>query len=66
MDGNVKQYHYALDIQLLSRRGLNIIIVVDREVGAPGHGKYVVGGLNNRYKLMLRLEMEKLLNLELI
>ena len=35
-------------------------------VGAPGHGKYVVDGLNYRDKQMIRLEMENILNSELI
>ena len=43
-----------------------IFIIVDRALGAPGHGKYVVDGLNDRDKRMLKLAMAKLLNLELI
>ena len=35
-------------------------------MGQPGHGKYVVGGINDGYKLMPKLAMEKLLNPGLI
>ena len=43
-----------------------IFIFVYRVVGAPGHVKNVVDGLNTRNKLMLKLETEDLLNPELI
>ena len=41
-------------------------IVIDRVVGAPGHGKYVVDGLNAIEKWIFKLSMTKLLNPELI
>ena len=44
----------------------NFIIIIDREVGAPVHGKYCFGGLNAKYKRTLKLAMEKLVNPELI
>ena len=44
---------------------LYIFIIIDREVGAPGHVKYFYG-LNDRYKLILKLAVKKLLNPEII
>ena len=41
-----------------------IYIIIDREVRAPGHVKDAVGGINSRYKQMLKLEISKLLNIE--
>ena len=35
-------------------------------IGAYGHGKYVVGGMNARYKFMFKLLMEDLFNYEWI
>ena len=35
---------------------------MDISVGAPGHGKFIVDGMNSRYKQMLKLSMEKLSN----
>ena len=42
------------------------IIIIDRAVGAPGHGKNAVEGMNARDKQKIKLEMAKLINLELI
>ena len=33
---------------------LKLKIIIDRAIGAPDHGKDVVGGLNARYKSYLR------------
>ena len=43
-----------------------MLIIIDIEVGSTGHVKCFVGGLNYIYKWMLKLEMERLLNPELI
>ena len=40
--------------------------MIDRVVGAPGHRKYIVGGINSRDKRMLQLAMAKLLNTKII
>ena len=37
-------------------------MIMDISAGAPGHGKYIVDGMNSRYKQMLKLSMEKLSN----
>ena len=66
MDGFTNQYQCAPDIYLLSCIALEFYIIIYREVGEPGHRKYFVDGLNDRYKLMLRLEMAALLNPESI
>ena len=42
------------------------VISIDRLVGVPVNGKYVVDGLNDRNKQIIKLEMTKLLNPELI
>ena len=41
-------------------------IIVDRAVGAPGHGKYVVDVMNARHKQMIKSTIEELWNPELI
>ena len=41
-------------------------IIINREVGAPGHGKYVVDGLNSRDKRVFKLAMANILNPRLI
>ena len=41
-------------------------MIIDRAVRAPGNGKYLVDGMNDRDKWMLKLEMVKLLNPKLI
>ena len=51
---------------LLSCITLEFSIIIDRAVGSPGHGKYVVDGLNDRYKWILKLSMAKILNTKLI
>ena len=53
MDGCTKQYCCSLPIYLLSYLALEFSIIIDRAVGSPGHGKYVVHGLNARDKICL-------------
>ena len=50
MDGCANQYNCASDIYLLSCLALECYIIIDRSVGAPVHGKYLVGGMNDREK----------------
>ena len=64
--GCANQYRCVSDIYLLSCLALGFSGIIDKTVVSPVHGKDVVGCLNSRYKLMLKLEMEKLLNPELI
>eukprot|EP00957_Ditylum_brightwellii_P048693 3694718-Ditylum_brightwellii.AAC.1 len=45
-DGCAKQYRCAIDMYLLSLISVRFNIVIDRAVGAPGHGKDMVDGLN--------------------
>ena len=61
-DGCANPYIFASAVYLLSCLALEFSIVVDKSVGAPGHGIDVFDGMNDRYKRMLKLEMAKLLN----
>ena len=45
-DGCAKQYRCATAMYLLSLISVRFNIVIDRAVGAPGNGKYIVDGLN--------------------
>ena len=45
-DGCAKQYRCAIAMYLLSLISVRFNIVIDRVVGAPGHGKDIVDGLN--------------------
>ena len=65
-DGCAKQYHCESAIYLVSYLDLECCIIIGREVGANGHGKYLVDDMNDRDKLILKLEMSKLLDNELI
>ena len=56
-DGCAKQYHCATAIYLLSLISKTYNIVIDRAVGAPGHGKDVVDGLNAVIKAFLKKAM---------
>ena len=40
------KYICALAIYLMKIVSLTLKISIDRSIGAPGHGKYVVDGLN--------------------
>ena len=62
MDGCTKKYRCASGIYLISCLALEFSIIIDRAVGAPGHVKDVVSGLNARDKFMRKLSMENLFN----
>ena len=47
----------ALDVYLMTIFSLTLNISIDIAIGAPGHGKYVVEGLNMRDKIYLRGKM---------
>ena len=53
-DGCSKQYRSGTAIYLLSLLSQKYSIVIDRAIGAPGHGKDVVDGLNAVDKSFLR------------
>ena len=63
-DGCAKQYRCASAINLLSMLPMKYNIVIDRAVGAPGHGKDVVDGLNALDERYLKQCMFRLLNPE--
>ena len=65
-DGCAKQYRCESAIYILSYLDLEFYIIIDRSVGSPGHGTYLVDGLNGRDKRMITLSMAKLLNPKLI
>ena len=64
--GCAKYYHYTSDIYLLSYLDLYFSIIFVRTVGTPGHFKNVFIGPNYRDKQIIKSEMAKLLNIELI
>ena len=45
-DGCCKQYRCGTTLFFLSMTSANFNIIVDRIIGAPGHGKDVVDGIN--------------------
>ena len=59
-DGCAKKYHCASAIYLLSCLALEFSIIIDRELVESGHGKYMVYGMNDIYKWMLKLAMENI------
>ena len=63
--GCTNKYRCASSIYIISCLDLEFFIVINKTFGAPGHGNNVVDGLNARYKQMLKLEMEMILNNEL-
>ena len=63
-DGCSKQYRSASTLYLSSTTSMKYGIVVDCAVGAPGHGKDVVDGLNAVDKRYLKQCMFRLLNPE--
>ena len=65
-DGCAKQYHCASYVYLLSCLALEFSTIIDKEVGAPGYGKYVVDSINDGDKWMLNLAMENKFNPKLI
>mmetsp|Transcript_48111 Transcript_48111/g.102792 ORF Transcript_48111/g.102792 Transcript_48111/m.102792 type:complete len:335 (-) Transcript_48111:136-1140(-) len=56
-DGCGKQYRCGTAMYLLSILASTYGIVIDRAVGAPGHGKDIVDGLNATDKIFLRKAM---------
>ena len=56
-DGCAKQYRSALALYLLSVVATEFNITIDRAIGAPGHGKDLVDGLNAMDKIYLRHKM---------
>eukprot|EP00957_Ditylum_brightwellii_P138635 10567162-Ditylum_brightwellii.AAC.1 len=56
-DGFSKQYRSASSLYLINTICMKSSIVIDRAVGAPEHGKYVVGGLNAVDKRFSRTAM---------
>eukprot|EP00957_Ditylum_brightwellii_P159306 12126360-Ditylum_brightwellii.AAC.1 len=56
-DGYSKQYRFASSLYLISTICIKYGIVIDHAVGAPGHGKDVVDGLNAVDKRFLRRAM---------
>ena len=64
-DGCAKHYHWEPAIYLIPCLALECSIIIYRLVRAPGHGKYVVDGMNSRDKHMLKLAIANLLNPEL-
>ena len=57
-DGRANQYHCASTTYLLSCLDLLFTIIIDRSVGAPGHVKYAVDGMNDIDKCMLKLTIK--------
>ena len=55
--GCEKNYCFIYAIYIKSWLYLEYFITLDRYVGAPVSGKYVVGGSNFIYKCILKLEM---------
>ena len=56
-DGCGKQYRCGTALYLLSVLACTFGIVIDRAIGAPGHGKDIVDGLNATDKVYLRKKM---------
>eukprot|EP00966_Prymnesium_polylepis_P017924 413578-Prymnesium_polylepis.1 len=56
-DGCGKQYRCGTAMYLLSILASKYGIVIDRAIGAPGHGKDIVDGLNATDKVFLRKAM---------
>ena len=61
-DGYANHYCCASAIYLLLCIASHFSIIIDRSIGAPRHGKYVVDVLNDREKCMRKLDMSNLLN----
>ena len=56
-DGCAKQYRCATALHLLSMLAVKHNITIDRAVGAPGHGKDLIDGLNAVDKMYLKALM---------
>ena len=63
-DGCAKQYRSANSLYLMSAISKKYGIVIDRAVGAPGHGKDIVDGLNAVDKRYLKTAMFRTVNPE--
>ena len=57
IDGSATQYRNGTGMNHLSSLAVKFEVVIDRAVGAPGHGKDVVDGLNAVDKRFLRKAM---------
>ena len=57
-----KALSFLSSIYLLFCSALELCIIIDRSVGAPGHVKDAVVGMNAIYKHMLKLATAKILN----
>ncbi len=56
-DGCGKQYRSATTLFLLSLIATEFDLTMDRAIGAPGHGKDIVDGLNATDKMYLKKQM---------
>ena len=54
-------YICALDVYLMKTVLLRLNIITDRAIGAPCHGKFIVGGPNTIYQRYLRERMNSVL-----
>ena len=63
-DGCAKQYRSASSLYLMSAISMKYDVVIDRAIGAPGHGKDVVDGLNAVDKRYLKTAMFRIINPE--
>ena len=59
-DGSGTQYRCSNAIYFLSLLAFNYSIIIDRAVGAPGHGKDLVDGLYAVDKLYLKIIMRSI------
>jgi hypothetical protein len=59
-DGCAKQYRSATAMYLLSVLAVAYQITIDRAIGAPGHGKDEVDGLNATDKRFLKVKMAQI------
>ena len=55
MDGCADQYNCVCNTYLLTYLALEFCIIIDRQFGSPGNGKYVVHRINARDKQMFKL-----------
>jgi hypothetical protein len=61
-DGCAKQYRCATALYLLSAISTKFGLTIDRAIGAPGHGKDLVDGLNACDKFYLKKVMARIVN----
>ena len=65
-DGCCKKYRCGASLYFLPLSSSNFNITIDRMIGAPGHGKYIVDAINTCDKRYLKekcawLELQKLM-----